>query len=212
MNLEAQGIAAERSERMKNGLANEGKKAAYLAACICALAGMWLAEPFAHSAAADEPRSIIREPETKTAAEGAVVSIDVARDRARVMSDIYLATLEVMHDRYFHGERAIVPARAMEDIFAEMRRQSKVETRWISVNLKAMSITHEPKTEFERQAAAEIEKGKTEFESVEGGFYRRATAVPLGNNCINCHTGLFKEPPKGARFAGLIVSIPVAEQ
>ena len=197
---------------MRSWLSNRRNKIARVVACVCALVSLWLAEAFVQTAVADDPPALAREPEAKTAPHGAVVSIDVARDRARVMSEIYLATLEVMHDRYFHGARAIVPARAMEDIFAEMQRQSKVETRWISVNLQAMSITHEPKTDFERQAAKEIEQGKADFESVEAGFYRRATAVPLGNNCINCHTGLFKEPPKSARFAGLVISIPIAEQ
>lgn len=139
------------------------------------------------------------------------VSLEIARDRARLMSEIYLATLDVMHDRYFHSERAILPARAMEDVFSEIYRQSKMEARWISVSLKPMSITHEPKTEFEKNAAKEIDRGKTEFESVDGGVFRRATAVPLASNCINCHAGNFKEPTKSPKFAGLVIGIPVVD-
>ena len=52
------------------------------------------------------------------------VSVAVARDRAQLMHGIYLATLHAMHDRYFHADRAIVPARAMEDVFSEMERQT----------------------------------------------------------------------------------------
>src|SRR5690606_27916382 len=100
------------------------------------------------------------------------VSLEVARDRARFMHRIYAATLEVMHDHYFHGERATVPARAMEDIFDVLDRQTKIQAHWIAVNTKAMSIGHEPETEFEKQAAKEIAAGKEEFEKVEKGVYR----------------------------------------
>jgi hypothetical protein len=139
------------------------------------------------------------------------VSLEVAKDRARLMSEIYLATLEVMHDRYFHRERAVLPARAMEDIFAEINRQSKIETRWISASLKPMSVNHEPKTDFEKRASQEIAQGQTDVEVVEASVYRRAVAVPLGSSCINCHTGFFKEPSKSPQFAGLVISIPVTE-
>ncbi len=73
------------------------------------------------------------------------VPIAVARDRAKVMHEVYLTTLHVMHDRYFHADRSIVPARAMEDVFTEIERQTGSKANWISVNLKAMSINHEPK-------------------------------------------------------------------
>ena len=69
------------------------------------------------------------------------VSVAVASDRAKIMHDIYVATLHMMHHYYFHGDRATVPARAMEDVFSEMKLQSSAEARWISVNMKAMSVS-----------------------------------------------------------------------
>jgi len=137
------------------------------------------------------------------------VSIAVARDRAKVMHDVYAASLEMMHHRYFHRNRAVVPARAMEDVFKEIKRQSNVEARWIAVNMKAMSINHVPESEFEKEAAREIAAGKPEIEIVEGGYYRRAGAIPLANGCIGCHGGLFSGPSKTPKFAGLIISVPV---
>ena len=76
------------------------------------------------------------------------VPISVARDRARLMHSIYSTTLGVMHDRYFHADRSIVPARAMEDVFSGIEQETGSKANWISVNLKAMSINHEPSTEF----------------------------------------------------------------
>lgn len=142
------------------------------------------------------------------AADGRV-SVAVARDRAKVMHDVYSATLGTLHHRYFHGDRATVPARAMEDVFAELKRNSKVESRWISVNTKAMSLDHDPKTDFEKRAAQEISDGKLEVEVVEDGYYRRVGAIPLGGGCLSCHEGLFRSTAKVQRFAGLVISVPV---
>ncbi|MEI8381973.1 MAG: DUF3365 domain-containing protein [Planctomycetota bacterium] len=140
------------------------------------------------------------------------VTLAVARDRAKVMEDVYKTTLDVIHHRYFHGERAAVPARAMEDVFAEMKRQSKVEARWISINTKAMSINHDPKTDFELRAVKELGDEKSEIETVEDGYYRRAGVIPLTSGCLSCHEGLFKSSSKVQRYAGLVISIPIREE
>jgi hypothetical protein len=132
-----------------------------------------------------------------------------ARQNAELMHHMYAATLEVMHRRYFRNDRAAVPARALEDVFAEMEANTKVKANWISVNTAAMSINHEPKSEFERRAAAAIAAGKREFELVENGHYRRATPIPLGAGCVTCHVGLAVNASKTPRFAGLVISVPL---
>ena len=100
----------------------------------------------------------------------------------------------------------------MEDVFAEMDRQSNIKAGWISVNTKAMSIHHEPKSDFEKQAAKAIAAGKGDYELVEDGFYRRASAIPLGTGCVSCHTGFFSKTPQTQRFAGLVISVPITEK
>jgi hypothetical protein len=137
------------------------------------------------------------------------VDAAIARDRAKQMYDIYSTTLDVIHHRYFHGDRTTIPARAMEDVFSEMKRRSKVEARWISVNTKAMSIDHDPKTDFEKRAAKEIAEGKTEIETIEDGYYRRAGGIALHSGCLSCHEGLFQSSSKKQRFAGLVISVPI---
>lgn len=156
---------------------------------------------------ADPPAAAADEDEV---AEG--VPLAVARDRAKVMHDVYIATLDVMHERYFHGDRAIVPARALEDVFREINRQSRMEARWISVNTKAMSLNHEPKTDFEKKAAAELAAGKEEYELIAKGMYQRAAPVALHADCVSCHTAFFTQVPKTPRFAGLVISIPLQEK
>lgn len=137
------------------------------------------------------------------------VPLSVARDRAVLMHQIYTATLDVMHDRYFHADRSVVPARAMEDVFENLERQTGSTANWISVNLKAMSINHDPETEFEKQAARELGLGKPELESVDNGVYRRATPIPLHGGCVSCHSGFNPKPSKTPKLAGLVISIPV---
>lgn len=140
------------------------------------------------------------------------VPVAVARDRAQMLHDVYIATLDVMHERYFHGERATVPARALEDVFGQIARQSKIEARWIAVNTKAMSLNHEPKTDFEKQAAAELAAGKENLEKIVAGNYLRAARLELHAGCVSCHTAFFTQPPKTPRYAGLIISIPVQDK
>jgi len=137
------------------------------------------------------------------------VPLAVARDRAKLLHEVYASMLDVIHRRYFHADRAMVPARAMEDVFSDMERAAHIEARWIVANLKAMSVDHEPETPFEKQAAREITRGKKEIETVEAGFYRRAVPVPLTAECISCHGGFFRKPSSTPKFAGLVISIPV---
>lgn len=139
------------------------------------------------------------------------LSIEAAKDRARVMHTIYAATLDAMHHHYFHANKSVLPARALEDVFADVARDTKSTARWIAVNTKAMSVDHEPATEFERKAAAELSTGKAEFTTVENGYFRRAGGIQLGAGCVSCHTGAFSKPPTTPRYVGLVVSIPVRE-
>jgi hypothetical protein len=140
------------------------------------------------------------------------VPLSVARDRAVLMHQIYTTTLEVMHDRYFHADRSVVPARAMEDVFENLERQTGSQAKWISVNLKAMSINHDPETDFEKQAARELGLGNSEYELADNGVYRRATPIPLHGGCVSCHAGFNPKPSKTPKVAGLVISIPLIDE
>jgi len=169
------------------------------------MVGLSVDSPVVATKEADENRKVVDD-------GGKRVTVAEARERAQLMHNIYAATLDVMHHHFFRRERAVLPARAMEDIFAQMDKQSNIKAGWISVNTKAMSINHEPKNEFEKKAAKAIADGKGEFELVENGFYHRATAIPLGAGCVNCHTGFFSKIPNTQRFAGLVISVPVNKE
>ena len=142
-------------------------------------------------------------------ASSAAETVASARERAKLLHDVYLTTLEVIHRHYFRRDGPVLPARAMDEVFEEMARLSGGYANWSAVNTKAMSIDHEPTTEFEKKAAAELSAGKEEVELVTKTVYRRATPIPLGSSCVGCHTKMFSEPPKTPRFAGLVISIPL---
>jgi len=149
--------------------------------------------------------------EVEPSAEVERVSVETARDRARLLHEVYVSTLDVVHRYYFDANRAVLPARSMEDVFADVKSQTRVEARWIAVNTPAMSVHHEPRTEFEKQAAEAIAGGKPAHEQVEKGFYLRAGAVPLRSGCVNCHMGFSRSAGEKARFAGLVIRIPIQE-
>jgi hypothetical protein len=140
------------------------------------------------------------------------VSVAVARDRAKLMHDIYSATLDAMHHRYFRREGAVLPARALEDVFKEIDGKTKIKARWIAVNTPAMSINHEPETAFEKKAAEALAEAKAEYATTEKGYYLRATPIPLGAGCVSCHTKFGATDDKKPRFAGLVISIPVKDE
>lgn len=145
-------------------------------------------------------------PASTPAAESA--ALPAARQQARLAHQIYAASLDVIHERYFRDDRSTVPARALEDVFSEVARQTRIDARWIGVNARTMSINHEPKDDFEKAAAKAIAGGKREYEAVENGVYRRAEAVPLAVGCLTCH-GSFGMVPKTPRFAALVVKMPL---
>lgn len=140
------------------------------------------------------------------------ITVEEARERARLMYNIYSVSLEVLHHHYFRHDKPTLPARAMEDIFIEIDERMNIESRWIAVNTPPMSVSHAASTPFEKKAAEEISAGKTEYDSVEKGYYQYAGVIPLKAGCVGCHTKLFSTPVKTPRFAGLVIRIPVKDK
>jgi hypothetical protein len=150
----------------------------------------------------NEPKAIV--------ADEHRVPVELAREQAKLLHEMSLATLHTMHDRYFHADRAVVPARAMEDVFEQLQRDRQVMARWISASMSPMSIQHEPETEFEKRAARQLAKGESSVEVIEDGYYRRAGSVPMTGGCVSCHAGFFAKTNASPKFSGLVISIPIA--
>ncbi|GAB4155474.1 MAG: hypothetical protein Tsb009_32280 [Planctomycetaceae bacterium] len=138
------------------------------------------------------------------------VSVEVARERAKLLHEIYADMLQVLHRNYFREktDRTVVPSKSLEDVFHSMKYRSKIEARWIAVNANAMHLDHKPKDTFEKEAARALASGKKSFERVEQGVFRRAGPIPLFNDCLKCHAIIRSRNPR-PRLAGLIINIPV---
>src|SRR4051812_13927584 len=68
--------------------------------------------------ATGEPQKNNKAVEPQPGNDGKRVTVAEARARAKLMHDIYAATLDVMHHHFFRRERSVLPARALEDVFA----------------------------------------------------------------------------------------------
>lgn len=166
---------------------------------------------FTLTLSADPPREPAKGSPAKPADDNRV-SVAEARGRAKLMHDIYSATLDSMHHHFFRRDRAVLPARAMEDVFSAIDKKSGITARWIAVNTPAMSINHEPETAFEKKAAEVLAAGKGEYEQAGKGTYLRAGSIPLGAGCVGCHTKFGTVNDNKPRFAGLVISIPVKDE
>lgn len=139
------------------------------------------------------------------------VSVDAARAQARLLHETLHATLLIVHQKYYReDEKLPIPSSVLDDVFEDLQKNRDINFRWISVNAEAMNIDHEPKTEFEKQAAEALSDGKTEFEQVEKGVYRHVGTICLPSQCLKCH--LPNRRSTATRFAGLIISLPVKEK
>lgn len=138
------------------------------------------------------------------------LTVAEARRQAALLHEVYVRTLHTVHRTYFDEDsRDTIPARAMENVFRDIDRETGGKTRWIAVNTPAMNIDHKPEQGFEKDAARKLARGEREFERIEDGVYQRAGAVSLFAGCTKCHLSGIR-PQKNVRsVAGLIISMPV---
>lgn len=149
--------------------------------------------------------------ETETQTDLKKVKVDAVREQARLLHDALHSTLLIVHKKYYReDEKLPIPSSVLDEVFEDLEEGREIKFRWISVNAEAMNIDHEPKTEFEKQAAEALADGKPEYEQVEKGIYRHAGRICLPSQCLKCH--MPNRRSTATRFAGLIISLPVNEK
>lgn len=149
-------------------------------------------------------------PATAAAAkEQPLPTVDEARRRAEILHEAMHATLQVVHLQYFREDEGLaIPAATLRSVFRELGRRQGVELRWLAVNAQAMNTDHEPRTDFEKEAAAKLTAGATSHEQTDGGTYRRVGAIVLESECLKCHQPTRTDTRP--RTAGLLIAMPVA--
>lgn len=132
---------------------------------------------------------------------------DEARSQARLLSETIHGALQVMHRDFFGGDEDLnLPSQSLKDVFKELERQFQVQVRWLGVNA-TKSADHEPRDEFEKQAAKALINGESEYAALEGDLYRHVGAIKIQNECLKCHVP-FRTTLED-RVAGLAISIPL---
>lgn len=150
------------------------------------------------------------EADVKRIKEHSPATVDEARARARILYETVHGALQVMHRDFFREDEALkIPSHSLEDVFAELAQMYGVRLRWIAVDLKAMNIDNEPKTEFEKEAVRILKEGKTEHESATADEFRYVGRVRLSATCLACHAS--RRSSNDDRAAGLVISMPLQQ-
>jgi hypothetical protein len=153
-----------------------------------------------HAAWSAEPGAELSPPATSNEARG----------RARLLHELVHATLQIVHHEYYREDEALkLPAASMNQVFGELAKRQKAKLRWLAVNAQAMNVDHEPRDEFEKQAARALAAGKIEFEQAGEGEYRYAGPITLTSDCLKCH--LPNRKSNQNRSAALVITMPLAK-
>lgn len=149
--------------------------------------------------------------EPGSAAPPAPPTREEAKARARLLHETVHGSLLVMHrDLFREDEKFTLPARSLDDVFAEVKARHGVEMAWLAVNADAMDVSHAADDDFEKKAVEAIAAGAEEFDAVEGDRYRFAGRVRLASECLKCH--LPNRTSTEDRAAAVTIAMPVLGQ
>lgn len=131
-----------------------------------------------------------------------------ARVRARMLHETIAGALQVMHRDFFREDQKLsLPSKSLEDVFRELAKRQKIQLRWLAVNADAMTIEHEPQSDFDRQAVAELAAGRDEFSTVENNVLEFAGSIRLSASCLKCHVR--NRTSNDERKAALVIRMPL---
>jgi hypothetical protein len=134
-------------------------------------------------------------------------SVDEARERARLLHGTIHDTLQLVHAQYYREDEGLmIPAASLKLVFQRLAEREGIKLRWLVVDGRAMNIDHNPKDEFEKEAAKALASGKEEYEVTADGVYRHAGSISLNAECLKCH--MPSRSSNKSRTAGLVISVP----
>jgi len=109
-----------------------------------------------------------------------------------MLDDLYKTAVVSMTKRYVLEQDEQPAIKVAQDIFGAMRKRGWHSAKLVDVTGEPINEDNAPKTDFEKEAAREINAGKPYFDRVVGeGKDRRllaATVVPVVmQKCADCH-------------------------
>jgi hypothetical protein len=120
-------------------------------------------------------------------------AVSRTREQVKMLDDLYKNAVVSITRRYVSNQDNEPAIKVAQDIFGAMKKQGWHSAKLVDSTGEPMDDANAPKTDFEKEAAREINSGKSYFDRVVGeGKDRRllaATVVPVVmQKCADCHT------------------------
>src|SRR4051794_12915436 len=137
-------------------------------------------------------RDVRADPGTRVGAE-ADPALERTREQVKMLDDLYKNAVVSITTRYVGAQDKQPAIMVAQDVFGAMRKQGWHSAKLVDATGEPLNDANSPRTDFEKEAAREINAGKPYFDRVVGdGTDRRllaATVVPVVmQKCADCHT------------------------
>lgn len=141
---------------------------------------------------------VFRERDARGGSEAPAVAradpaLERTREQVKMLDDLYKNAVVSITKRYVGAQDKQPAIMVALDVFGAMKKHGWHSAKLVDATGEPMNESNAPATDFEKQAAREINAGKAYFERVVGeGKDRRllaATVVPVVmQKCADCHT------------------------
>jgi hypothetical protein len=137
-------------------------------------------------------------------------AVERARSTVQMLDDLNKGYVVHITDTYVKAQERTPAARVAKKVFKHMEEKGWGTTRLIDATGEPVNRDNLPRSEFEKQAVAQLKSGKTYFEEVGSKdgkpVLRAATVVPaVMKECIHCHQGV----KEGELLGALVYEVPI---
>jgi len=120
-------------------------------------------------------------------------AVERTREQVKMLDDLYKNAVVSITKRYVRSQDKQPAIMVAQDVFSAMKKQGWHSAKLVDATGEPLNDDNAPQTEFEKEAARQINSGKPYFERVVGeGKERRllaATVVPVVmQKCADCHS------------------------
>ena len=127
-------------------------------------------------------------PSTSPTRSAPLPTLTEARQRVRMMDDIYVTGVLATHKMYVRDPGTPAAVTWAKQVFRGVRGKGWPEARILNGADRPLNPENDPTDAFEREAVAAFRAGKRSVERVEGGTLRYATPIHVvDESCIQCH-------------------------
>ena len=148
--------------------------------------------------------------ETPAPAAVDAAALERARATVRMLDDLHKGYVVTITATYVRAQDQMPAATVAKKVFKHMEEKGWGTTRLIDATGEPVNRDNLPRSEFEKQAVAQLKSGKTYFEEVGSKdgkpVLRAATVVPaVMKECIHCHQGV----KEGELLGALVYEVPI---